>query len=368
MRRLLIFILVSCICFSHVSALADNASSAILINGDTKEILFEKQAYDKKFPASTTKIMTLILIFEALNNNELKLSDSITASSYASSMGGSQIYLKEGETMIVEDLLKSIILASANDACVVFAEYLCGSVDEFVSKMNRKAKTLKLKNTNFTNCTGLHDDNHYSCAYDLGIMASYLLEIGNDKLLQYTTLKEEYIRNGDFWLVNTNKLLASDLSITGLKTGYTKEAKYCLVSTASKNNQTMIAVVLDEPKAKIRNEEAKALLNYGFNLYQPHTLFQKGEIIETIDLPYMKEKKVDLICKEDIVIPLRKENNEVPKYSIEYLNTTSFKKDDCIARIVCEGLSFDLYASNNATPLNLVERVYEIFLNFCKGR
>lgn len=362
MKRIFICVLVFLLSFANVEGLAEGASSAVLINGDNNEILYEKDAYSKKYPASTTKIMTLILIFEALNNNELQLTDQITTSAYASSMGGSQIYLKEDEVMSAEDLLKSIILASANDACVSFAEYLSGSVDAFVSKMNKKAKQLKLKNTNFVNCTGLHDENHYTCAYDLAIMAKYLLEIGNEKLLQYTTLKEDYIRDGQFWLVNTNKLLGNDEMITGLKTGYTKEAKYCLVSTALKNNQTMIAVVLDEPKANIRNEEAKALLNYGFSLYQPHILFKDGEIIETIDLPYTKEKSVDLICKEDLVVPVKKEGEDTPSYSIEYLNMISFKQGDCIAKLHCKDLAFDLYASNDGTPLSFFERVFEIFM------
>lgn len=363
MKIFLVFVmLIQMLFYNDVEALADNSNAAILIDGNSEEILFEKNSEEKRYPASTTKIMTLILIYEALNNGSLHLNDMITASSYASSMGGSQIYLKEGESMSVEDLLKSVILSSANDSCVAFSEYLGGTSEAFVQQMNEKAKTLKLKNTHFVNCTGLHDEDHYTCAYDLAIMAKYLLEIGGDHLLQYTTLKEDYIRDGEFWLVNTNKLLSQSDMITGLKTGYTKEAGYCLVSTATKNGQTMISVLLNEPKAKTRNEEALALLNYGFSLYKSHTLFEAGDVIQSIELPLTKEKSVDLITNDTISISLKKDVETIPNYEVKLLNKESFQKGEHIANLTCNQQTFPLYAASDGTPLNFMERVYEIWL------
>ena len=348
--------------FQPTFALANQGSSAILIDFDSGEILFEKEPYEKRYPASTTKIMTLILIYEALNDGSLHYDDMVVASSYAASMGGSQIYLKEGESMSVEELLKGIVIGSGNDACVALGEYISGTISEFVVAMNKKAKALKLKNTNFTNCTGLHDDQHYTCAYDLGMMAKYLLKIGGEDLLKYTTLKEDYIRNNEFWLVNTNKLLSKDSMITGLKTGYTKEAKYCLVATATKNNQTMISVILGEPKANIRNDESYELLKYGFSQYKQEVLFEANSVIETIDLPLIKEKSVDLYTKEDIVISIKKDQEVNKEYEIDLLKSVDFECDEHIANIITNNQTFPLYASNSGTSLTFFEKVFEMFL------
>lgn len=362
MKRITVVMLTFFMMIHSVYGLADNGSSAILIDYKSGEILFEKEAYVKRYPASTTKIMTLILIYEEINKGNLKLDDQIVTSSYASSMGGSQIYLKEGESICVDELLKSIIIGSANDACVALGEYISGTISEFVKLMNKKANELKLKNTNFTNCTGLHDENHYTCAYDLGVMAKYLLDIGNENLLKYTVLKEDYIRNNEFWLVNTNKLLSKDTMITGLKTGYTKEAKYCLVATATKNNQTMISVILGEPKANVRNDESYELLKYGFSQYKQEVLFEKNNAIESVYLPLTKEKNIDLYCKEDIVISMKKDQNVSKEYKIEIIKNSDFKKDEHIANITTNNQIFPLYASSAGTSLTFFEKVYEMFL------
>ncbi len=363
MKYLTILLLCFCLSFQVGYALSDNAQSAILMEATSEEVLFDKNSQDKMYPASTTKIMTLILVYEALNDGQLHKDDMITASAYAASMGGSQIYLKEGEVMSVDDLLKSIFLSSANDACVAFSEHISGTSDEFVNQMNQKAKELKLKNTNFVNCTGLHDDNHYTCAYDLAMMAKYLLEIGKDDLLSYTTLKEDYIRNDTFWLVNTNKLLGQNEMITGLKTGYTKNAGYCLVSTATKNGQTMIGVLLKEPKATIRNAEMLEMLNYGFSQYQLKTLFKQNDIIETIELPLTKEKNISVLAKDNIEIPVKKDDTTQYPYTIQYMHKGSFNQGDVIGYLQCKDYTFELIANSNATPLTFNERLFEIFKN-----
>ncbi|MCD7949261.1 MAG: D-alanyl-D-alanine carboxypeptidase [Erysipelotrichaceae bacterium] len=263
---------------TYAQDLSANAQSSILIEATTKQVLYQKNETEKLFPASTTKIMTMILMFEAINSGSLSWEETLTCSEYAASMGGSQIYLEQGETMSVSDLFKSIAIASANDSCVMIGERIGGTIEKFVDMMNNKANELGLVNTHFMNATGLHDDDHYTCALDLSTMAAYLLDIGGDDLLATTSLYDSYIRedsDSKFWLVNTNKLLNSYEGCDGLKTGYTKEAGYCIVSTAKRNGLRLIAVVLKESDPKTRNSEVSQLLDYGFSLYESVTLFKK---------------------------------------------------------------------------------------------
>lgn len=209
-----LFVMLLCVVPKTVYAedlnLAPNAASSLLMEASTKQVLYSARENEKLFPASTTKIMTMILLFEAIEKGTLKWNDVLTCSAYAASMGGSQVYLEEGEQMSVSDLFKAISIASANDACVMVGERIAGTNDGFVKMMNEKAKELNLVNTHFMNATGLHDDNHYTCALDLALMASYLIEIGKDKLFETTTLYDSYIRENSpqkFWLVNTNKVV-----------------------------------------------------------------------------------------------------------------------------------------------------------------
>lgn len=230
MKKLLITLLVVCLLpISRVQALDNdvtpNAKSAILIEANSRQILYDKNAEEKLYPASTTKIMTMILMFEALRNKKISFDDEITTSKYAASMGGSQVYLEVGESLSLKDMFKSIAIASANDASVAVAEHIAGSINKFVEMMNDKAKKLGLKNTHFKNATGLHDPDHYTCAHDLAIMAAYLIEIGGEDLFAVTSLYDSYIREDtkqSFWLVNTNKLLKLYNGVDGLKTGYIK--------------------------------------------------------------------------------------------------------------------------------------------------
>ena len=282
-KKLLIFLLIiSLLPITNLQAIENditpNASGAILIDADSKQILYDKNADKKLFPASTTKIMTMIIMFEAINNKKISFEDQVTTSKYAASMGGSQVYLEEGESMSLEDMFKSIAIASANDASVAVSEYIAGSTNKFVEMMNQKAKELNLKNTHFENVTGLHDNNHYTCPYDLAMMASYLIKIGGDKLLSVTSLYDSYIREDtkqSFWLVNTNKLLKLYDGVDGLKTGYTKEAGYCLVTTAKRDGQRLVGVVMKESEPKTRNEEMCNLLDYGFNNYKREIIYKK---------------------------------------------------------------------------------------------
>lgn len=246
--------------------------SAVLLEGSTGEILFEKDKDKELVPASITKIMTLILIFEALDSGKIKLEDPVTVSEYAASMGGSQVFLEVNETQTVNDMIKCVSIASANDAATAMAEHIAGSEAEFVKRMNKKAKELGMKHTNFKNCTGLDDDiksGHYTSAYDVALMSRELItkhpEISNystvwmDKIVHVTKKGES-----EFGLTNTNKLVRFYKGITGLKTGSTSKAKYCLSATANRDGMDLIAVIMAAPDHKARFTEAASLLDYGF--------------------------------------------------------------------------------------------------------
>lgn len=249
-----------------------SAVSAVLIEGSTGEILYEKDKDKELVPASITKIMTLTLIFEALDSKKISLDDSVTVSEYAAGMGGSQVFLEPNETQTVNDMIKCISIASANDAATAMAEKIAGSEEAFVKKMNEKAKALGMEHTQFKNCTGLDDDitsGHYSSAYDVALMSRELIT-KHPEISKYSTVWMDKITHktkkgeSEFGLTNTNKLVRFYDGITGLKTGSTSKAKYCLSATARRNDMDLIAVVMAAPDHKKRFSEAQALLDYGF--------------------------------------------------------------------------------------------------------
>lgn len=246
--------------------------SAVLIEGSTGTLIYEKNKDEQLRPASITKIMTLLLIFEALNSGQIKLTDQVTVSEHAASMGGSQVYLEPNETQDVDTMLKCISIASANDACVAMAEFIAGSEEEFVARMNKRAQELGMKNTHFVNCCGLDVDNHYSTAYDVALMSRELITKFPEISKYSTVWMDTFVHTTkkgktEFGLTNTNKLIKSFNGITGLKTGSTGLAKYCLSATATRNNMDLIAVVMAAPETKVRFREAAKLLNYGFANY-----------------------------------------------------------------------------------------------------
>lgn len=346
--------------------LTPNAASSLLMEASSRQVLYANNEKEKLFPASTTKIMTMILMFEAINKGTLKWDEELSCSAYAASMGGSQIYLEEGEKMNVTDLFKAISIASANDACVMIGERIAGTNDNFVKMMNEKAKELNLVNTHFANPTGLHDDNHYTCAIDLGIMAAYLIEIGGERLFQTTSLYDSYIREDTahkFWLVNTNKLLKSYEGADGLKTGYTKEAGYCIVTTAKRNGLRLIGIVLKESNPKIRNQEVSQLLDYGFSLYENVTLFQKGDVIERVGIENAKVQEIEAVAKEDIQYVQDKSDSTEVTYQINYTNLVPpLKKGETIGHLLLmrqdENIaSFEIIVNQDVEALSFVEKV-----------
>lgn len=303
--------------------LAENAKSAILIERDTGTVLYDKNADEKLSPASMTKIMTLLLIMEAIEKGELSTKEKIRTSEYAASMGGSQIFLEPGEQMTTEEMLKGITIGSANDASVAMAERLAGSEEAFVEKMNEKAKQLGLKNTKFQNATGLPVADHYSSAHDMSIMAKELLKY--QLITKYTGTYEDYLReNTDkkFWLVNTNRLVKFYPGVDGLKTGYTSEAKYCLTATAKKGDMRVIAVVFGASTPKERNAQITKMLDYAFSQYTTHPIYQKDAILTETKVSKGNVKRVTGITSEPISILTKKGSS--PK---DFTKNIVIKKD-----------------------------------------
>lgn len=289
------------------TSLAENAKSAIIMEASTGDILFEKNSYEKLPPASMTKIMTMLLIMENIENGNLSWDDEVTASENASSMGGSQIFLEVGEVMSVKDMVKGIAIASGNDAAVAMAEKIAGTEEEFVKLMNNRAKELGLENTNFKNVTGLEAENHYSSAHDMAVMARELIK--HEKILEFTGTYEDYLReNTDkkFWLVNTNKLVRFYQGVDGLKTGYTGEAGYCLTSTMKRGNMRIITVVMNEPDSATRNSETVKMLDYAFGMYKVDTIVAKGKVVEKREIPSGDKVNIEISAKSDINVLRRK--------------------------------------------------------------
>lgn len=258
--------------FSFASGAAEfseqiNAKSCLLMDAKTGKVLFEYNADEALPPASVTKIMTLLLVFEAIDNGVIKLTDMVSVSEHAASMGGSQIYLEPGEQMSVDELLKSVVVSSANDAAAALAEYVSGSEASFVAEMNKRATELGMTNTNFENTNGLDDtaENHTISARDIAIMSRELMK--HEKIFDYTTIWMDTVRNGTFGLSNTNRLLRTYSGCTGLKTGSTAKAKFCISATAERNGLSLIAVVMGSPTRDDRNALAAKLLDFGFANY-----------------------------------------------------------------------------------------------------
>lgn len=311
------FLLVLFLCPFSVFAidLASNAKSAIIIEPTTGKIIFEKNSNERLEPASMTKIMTLLLTFEAIDNGRVSLDDMVNISKRAEDMGGSQMFLEAGSNIRLEEIIKGVSIASANDGAIALAEFIGGSVENFVDMMNKKVEDLGLSNTHFANPHGLHADNHYSSAYDMAIMASNL--ISHEKVLNYTSIYEDYFNKPDgsrTWLVNTNKLVRFLEGVDGLKTGYTSEAGYCLTATAKKGNVRYITVVMGEPSSDIRSSETANMLNYAFNSFKLNTILDKSQELGTIYIDKSKQKTAKIVVKNPVTELISKEK-KIPNYT-----------------------------------------------------
>lgn len=309
----LLFSFISPAAFAAEKAKTDivnDVASAILIERDTGTIMYEKNSHEKLPPASMTKIMTMLLIMEAIDEGRLSLNEKVRASEYAASMGGSQIFLEPGEEMTTKELLKGVAIGSGNDAAVALAERIAGSEEGFVEMMNNKAKELGLKNTKFQNTTGLPANDHYSTAYDMAIMAKELLKY--EPITQFTGQYEAYLRESTekkFWLVNTNKLVRFYPGVDGLKTGFTREAKYCLTATAEKNGMRVVAVVFGAPTSKERNAQVTKLLDYAFSQYQTHPMYKRGHNLGKVVISKGEKKTINAVTSEPISLLTKKGEN-----------------------------------------------------------
>ncbi len=375
MKRLLIIFSIFLTFSVKAEELVSNARNAILIEPDTKTIIYEKNVHDEVSVASLTKMMGLILIFEEIDTGKIKYTDKVIASANAAGMGGSQIWLETGEEMTVEELLKGIIMASGNDAIVAMAEYVGGSEDNFVKMMNAKAKELGLKNTNFVNPTGLDEDKHFSSAYDLAIIAIELMK--HPDIFKFTTIYEDYLRKDTdrkFWLVNTNKLLKTYKGVDGLKTGMTDKAGYTMAVTAKRDGLRLLAIVLGEQNGKVRNIETSELLDYGFNNYEAITIKNKGDIVGEITLDKANPGKINVMVKDDVTI-LKRKTDEKREYNSEVrLNTIKLpiKKGEIIGKLLIKDSNniineVDLVSDSNMERKSFLELWFNTFKSMFTG-
>ncbi len=293
--------------------LALDCRAALLMEYESGEVLYARAERERLPMASVTKIMSVLLIVEALEAGEISLDDTVTASTHASSMGGSQIYLRENEQMPLRDMLKSVIVASANDACVALGEHVAGSEDEFVARMNRRAAELGMTDTNFVNCTGLDAEGHFSSACDIALMSRELL--GHELIYDYTTIWTDSVREGEFGLTNTNKLIRFYQGANGLKTGSTDGAKYCVSAAAKRDGMQLIAVVLGSSSGTARFEAAKTMLNYGFANFKLLPL-EKPELPEVPVRNGVKEQvAVDTVIPKSLLV--EKSFSKQPECAVE---------------------------------------------------
>ena len=335
-----------------------NAKSAVLMDANTGTLLFEMNKDERLPPASVTKIMTLLLVFEALENNVITLDDILQVSENAASMGGSQIFLEPGEKMSVEDLIKSVVIASANDAAVTLAEHIGGSEEAFVYSMNKRAKELGMNNTYFENATGLDDDTtmHLTTAYDIALMSRELLK--HEKIMEYTTIWMDTVRSGEFGLSNTNKLIRFYKGATGLKTGSTSKAGFCISATAKRENLHLISVIMGSESSQTRNAAATKLLDLGFAKYE---IFFKEDInIDPIKVCGGKKDYINAAFDgKEIIIPKGKSNNvEIVISKKEELNAP-VKKGEVVGSIIykLDGEIIDeaeIYSSESVDEIDFI--------------
>lgn len=322
----------------RAAALTDaevKAPAAVLMEAQTGKLLYEKNPHEKRACASITKVMTLLLVMEALDSGEIKLTDRVTASDHAASMGGSDIWLKPGETMTVNDMLKATVIASANDAAVALAEYVAGSEESFLQQMNEKAVALGMKDTTFKNCNGLDEDGHLTSAYDVAVMSRELIK--HKKIFDYTKTWIDYLRDGKTQLVNTNKLLKSYNGITGLKTGTTGKAGSCITATAQRDGVQLIAVVLGSPSTKDRFSAARTLLDYGFANWSVTTPVIPKEALVPVRVKNGMRDTVETSVSQNgsILIPKGKAKDIQYKVTLQENVTAPVTKGQIVGKVTC---------------------------------
>ena len=348
--------------------LATNASSVIVMEPTTGEIIYERNSHERRHPASMTKIMTMLLVMEAIEKDIIKWDDIVTVSSNASGMGGSQILLETGEQMSVYDMFKGLAVASGNDAAVALAEKIAGTEEMFVKMMNDRAKELGLQDTNFKNCHGLDDANHYSSAYDMAITAKELVK--HEKIFEFTSIYEDYLRKGtdrSFWLVNTNKLVRFYKGVDGLKTGYTSEAGFCITATANINDMRIITVVMGEPDSETRNKDVSSVFDYVYAQYGLQKIVDTETILDEVSIEKGKVESVGIVAKEEATDLYNKNDTKGEfTYDIEVDNLKApLSKGDVVGKLTLKEnnnviRTIDLTVKEDVKKAN----IFELYLRY----
>ena len=354
----------------YAMELATNASSVIVMEPTTGEIIYERNSHERRHPASMTKIMTMLLVMEAIEKDIIKWEDMVTVSSNASSMGGSQILLETGEQMSVYDMFKGLAVASGNDAAVALAEKIAGTEEMFVKMMNDRAKELGLQDTNFKNCHGLDEANHYSTAYDMAIMAKELVK--HTKIFEFTSIYEDYLRKGtdrSFWLVNTNKLVRFYKGVDGLKTGYTSEAGFCITATANINDMRIITVVMGEPDSETRNKDVSSVFDYVYAQYGLQKIVDTETILEEVSVEKGKVESIGIVAKEEVndlynkndgsgnfTYEVEVDNLKAPLSKGDVVGKLTLKEDNNVIRTI------DLTVKEDVKKAN----IFELYLRYLK--
>ena len=346
------------------------SESAILIEESTGQILYEKNSDTPLRPASVTKVMSILLIMESIKNGDISLDTPVPCSEKASSMGGSQIWLSETETLTVHEMLKAICIASANDCTYALAEFISGSEELFVQKMNARAKELGMKNTTFKNCHGLDEDGHLTTSYDIALMSRELLS-KHPEIKEYTSTWSDTLRDGASELINTNKLIRTYEGATGLKTGSTSLALYNLSASATRNDLSLIAVIMKAPTPKVRFSEAKILLDYGFNTYEYKLIGKKDALFNTVSIKKGTQDKLDLIYENDFGLLVKKKNsNNITQNIIlnEEKMVAPIKKGDILGEINYQLEGEILGSINLCSNVDIPKKSLINYFNFiCKN-
>ena len=377
MKKILLFLCIGLLFVPGMvraeETLATGAKSAILVEANTGTVIFEKNMNERVAVASLTKMVAQLIILENIENGSLKWDEQVKASSNAAGYGGTQIYLQPGELMTVKDLMKGVSMASANDATVALAEKIAGTEENFVKLMMAKVKELGLKDTNFVNPTGLDEDNHYSTAHDLSVIARELVK--HEQIFEFSSLYEDYLRvdtPNKFWLVNTNKLVRFYEGSDGLKTGFTDAAKYCMAVTAKRDGMRLLAIVLGEDVSKVRNAETTALLDYGFNLYKVNVLKPKGAVIDKIKV---SKGNVEIITADEISVLSKKTDTDkkyTEKIKLDEIKLP-IKKNAVVGKLtVSDGANvvgeYDLIVNNDVKKKNIINLYFDNLKDMIIGR
>lgn len=334
------------------------AKAVVLMDQTTGRVLMKKNEHEKLYPASVTKIMSLLLVMEALESNKIRLTDIVTTSPVAASKGGSQIWLKEGETMSVDELLKATAVYSANDACTALGEYIAGSDEGFVAMMNERARQLGMKNTNFENCTGLDDEteNHLTTAYDIALMSRELMK--HELIKEYTTIWMDTLRDGQTELVNTNKLIRFYSGATGLKTGTTDKAGCCVAATATREGTSLIAVVMGSDNSTDRFEGAKAMLNWGFANYSSVTPQIDKNLIADVNVLMGEERTLtpQIPPVTPVLIPKGREKDIIQSVELAASVEAPIESNQTLGKVTIS-LDGEVIGEYNLTSPHYVDRL-----------